>query len=420
MKKKPILLFGYLAFAITTAVGQENIRLSGKVVDRSTKEPLAFSTVSILGTSEGVVSNFQGLFEFSIPATRSADTLYVSMLGYQPYKAVFSSHVDTEEITIQLEESIVVLEEVAVSEKRLSALEIVTKSVERITENYPVTPYLLEGFTRSHKYECGRYVKLYEADFEVYGGGYHKKTPERIYINESRQSADVPYFYSRVLRANNNPFHAMGHLNDVLFRSYSFSLKQNEYAIDKFITNDDGDLVYVIKTNHSKYITHTMYIHADSYALLKVVMEMNTPDGEDWNPLLNKGISSDSLNFKVRQLIKTIQFEKRGDRYYSKYTDWLIAGTTSYQESDEPFCDWGFRFETMFDNVITENPIKPDKAKLYSFRSQKEPKSETYDPTFWKDYTLTQDFPVTAQIIMDLEARSGPIEEQFKKAATRK
>lgn len=412
---KPGLIFILSLGLRTYAAGQGHYEVSGKITDGVSKEPLAFSTVSISGTSKGVVSNFLGAFDFTFSEEHSEDTLLISMMGFKPKQIPISGLKQVAVLDIQLEESIVMLNEVSVSEKKLSALEIVTKVIENIPNNYPVSPYLLKGFTRSHKRECGTYLKLYEADFEVYGGGYHKKTPEKTYINEARQTYSVPYYHSKVLRANSNPFHAMGHVNDVLFKSYSLKLKYNKYELDKFV-EEDGELIYVIKTNHTKYVTHTMYIHSETYALLKVKMEMMTPEDEDWNPHLNKGISSDSLDFKVTRVIKSIQFEKQDGRYHTKYMDWLIEGNLTFQESKEDFCEWGFRFETMFDQVVTENVTKPSKEKLLNFRSQREPKSTQYNPDFWNKYPLIKDFPLTPKILKDLEA-NGELDIQFEQSA---
>ena len=410
-----LLCYGLaIAFALQT-IGQETIHISGKVVDESTNEPLSFSTVSIMGTSEGVVSNFQGVFELTLRKASLQDTLYVSMLGYQPLKVTAADYLKAGSSALKLKESIVILEEVAVTERKLSAKEIVGKVLEKIPKNYPITPYLLSGFTRSHTYECGKYRKLYEADFEVYGGGYHKKTPEKVYINQARQSQKVTYYHSKVLRANSNPFNAMSHINDVLFRSYSLNLKNNSYEIEKYLIDED-ELIFVIKTTHSKFVTHTLYIHSADYALLKVIMEMDTPEGEDWNPFLNKGSSSDSLDFQVTRIKKAVQFEKKEMRYYTKYMDWLIAGTLTFQESGETFGDWGFRFETMFNEVITENPTKPSKEKLFNFRAQKAPKSTPYIDAFWESYTPIEDFPASPEIVKDLQV-NGSLDSQFKKTA---
>ena len=156
-----------------------------------------------------------------------------------------------------------------------------------------------------------------------------------------------------------------------------------------------------------------MYINADDYALLKVVMEMNTPEDEEWNPLLNKGPSSDSLDFKVTRISKTIQFEKTQSRYFSKYMDWLVEGKLYLRDTDSEFCDWGFRFETMYHKVQTENIEKPSKEKWMNPKSKKDPSPTPYDPLFWQEYPPIKTFPVSPQIVRDLE-KSGPLEEQFE------
>ncbi len=395
--------------------GQEPIKLSGNIIHSETNEPLAFSTVSIVGTSEGVVTNFDGAYEILIPKNYENDSLLVSMLGFKPQKLAINELKDLTNLDIALEENIVMLQEVEVTDRKLTALEIVNKVLENITNNYPVKPYLLEGFTRSHKHECGKYVTLFEAAFELYGVGYHKKSPEKIYIKEARQSEHTPFYYSRVLRNNRNLFISMNHINDVLFRSYSLKLQNSSYEIDKYLINE-GKLIYVIKTNHSEHVTHTMYINADDFALLKVNMEMDKPENGNWNPHLNQGPSNDSLNFKVTRISKTIQFEKQGDRYYSKYMDWLVEGKLYSSETKEEFCDWGFRFENMFTNVIYENAEKPSKAILMNPRSKKDPPSTPYNPEFWDNYTPIVEFPVTPQIVKDLEI-NGSLESQFKQTA---
>jgi len=408
-------IFQVIFFLISLqSIGQNQLTLKGKVVNAATGDPLAFSTISLLGTTEGVVSNFLGEFEFTMAPNSLMDTIYVSMLGFQPYKALVKDIHFTNSMEIPLKESVVMLKEVEVFAKELTALEIVNKVIEKIPENYPVSPYLLKGFTRSHKYECGTYVTLYEAAFSVYGQGYHKKNPERIYVDESRQSQHVPYYHSQVLRNNRNLFISMRHINDVLFRSYSLKTGYNNYEIVNY-SYDKGRLVYKIQTTHSKHVTHTMYVDAHDFALLKVKMDMPTPEGLEWNPLLNKGPSSDSLDFKVTRVAKTIQFEKKEGLYHTKYMDWLVEGMLYHEQTGDEFCDWGFRFETMFDDVWTENISKPSKEKLMNPKSKKDPASTLYNPTFWKEYQLIKGFPISPQIVEDLET-SLSLEEQFERA----
>lgn len=206
----------------------------------------------------------------------------------------------------------------------------------------------------------------------------------------------------------------MSHINDVLYRAYSLKTNHNTYEIDRYITEGD-ELIGVIKTTHSKHVQHTLYINLDDFALLKVIMKMETAAEEDWNPHLNKGVSSDSLEFKVTRISKTIQFEKQKGRYFSKYMDWLVEGKLYYQDTKKEFCDWGFRFENMFGNVHYPYLGKPSNVQLMNPRSKKDPISTAYNPSFWDSYPLIKEFPVSPQIVKDLE-ENGSLGSQFNQS----
>ncbi|MEM8894490.1 MAG: carboxypeptidase-like regulatory domain-containing protein [Bacteroidota bacterium] len=403
----------FLSVCMTSAFAQE-VTIVGKVIDAQSKEPLAFATITNSDGSQGAVSNFLGEFSLTLPESSKDQSLITSMLGYQVANTSLKSVSDPLALTIELEQRIILLPEVRISVEQLTALEVVERAIDNIKVNYPTQPYLLEGFTRSHKRECGEYIDLYEAAFELYGLGYQKKSPERIYIQSSRQSNPTAEYRSHVLRNNRNLFISMGHINDVLYRRGSLKTVNNEYEIKNYTMIDDR-LVYIIETKHSKYVTHELFIDAQSFAVLKTKMTMTTPEGEDRNLLLNKGNSNDSLDFKVTEISKTIQFEKNGERYFSKYMDWLVEGELTDKATKEFVCDWGFRFETMFDEVAYENVTKPSNERLMRPRGRRDPEPTAYDPEFWMTYPMLEEFPITPQIITDL-SRIEPLETQFQQS----
>ncbi|MEQ9301454.1 MAG: carboxypeptidase-like regulatory domain-containing protein [Cyclobacteriaceae bacterium] len=405
--------FVYLISVVlsSTCYSQSTV-ISGTIMDAETKEPLAFSTISTVNYTSGAVSNFLGEFTFTIPDGLPSDKLVISMLGYHTREISVSSFSINAGLVVELEPEVILLSEIQISAEQLSADQIVQRVVENIQKNYPTSPYLLEGFTRAHKYECGQYAWLYEGVFELYGLGYQKKSPERVYMKASRQTLPVEDYRSQVLRMNRNPFISMSHINDVMFRSYSLKTRGKEYELSNYTMLDD-QLVYVVKTSHSRYEEHKMYIDINDFGLLKVEMKMKTPTDEDGNPLLNKGTSNDSLDFKVTEISKTIQFEKSGDKYYPKYMDWLVAGVLTDKDTNHEVCDWGFRFETMYYDVTTDNVKKPSNGNLMRPRGGKDPEPSPYHPEFWSEYPLLKEFPITPQIVKDLE-KNGGLGEQFK------
>ena len=103
---KKVVFFLFMMFPMFV-IGQE-IRLKGTITERDTNEPLPGVTVSVKGTSEGTVSNFEGNFEINI---KLRDTLVVSYLGMKTQELIILSS----PIVIVMEEDINQLNEVTVS-----------------------------------------------------------------------------------------------------------------------------------------------------------------------------------------------------------------------------------------------------------------------------------------------------------------
>ncbi|MGE7773738.1 YfbK domain-containing protein [Chitinophaga sp. NPDC101104] len=81
-----------LLCAILLACGQlfaQNVRISGKVTDAATKDPIPGATVQILSTKSGAVSNEKGIFSIQVPQKNFS--LEVKALGYETTVRKYSS-----------------------------------------------------------------------------------------------------------------------------------------------------------------------------------------------------------------------------------------------------------------------------------------------------------------------------------------
>ncbi len=106
-------LFVCLSFCLLSQadiIAQE-IVIKGKVLDKHTEEPIPFANVFLQGTTVGVSSDFDGLFE--LRTERIADTIGVSALGYT---SMFSYLEDKPEQTLyfKLDRTAFELEEIVV------------------------------------------------------------------------------------------------------------------------------------------------------------------------------------------------------------------------------------------------------------------------------------------------------------------
>jgi CarboxypepD_reg-like domain len=88
----------------------------GTIKDSQTKEPLAFASVQLLQSKNGLYTNEEGYFEIS--SLTNKDTLIISYLSYQSQKISLSQLTTTTENTIFLVNSSISLSEVVVKGKK--------------------------------------------------------------------------------------------------------------------------------------------------------------------------------------------------------------------------------------------------------------------------------------------------------------
>src|SRR5678816_652517 len=112
MRVLTAILFSLLA---TSAVAQ-NIIVSGKVIDHETKEPMPYASVYIKGKAIGTITNLQGEFDFHIPSEYRNEILMISMLGYSNFESPVWSIISTASITLELNASPIVLQEVLIED----------------------------------------------------------------------------------------------------------------------------------------------------------------------------------------------------------------------------------------------------------------------------------------------------------------
>jgi len=90
---------------------------SGIIVDKKTKQPIAYANVGIPGKNIGTVSNEDGFF--SLEVSDIEDILKISCIGYYDYESLLKDFHNREIDTIYLKKSVVDLEEIIIKPKNL-------------------------------------------------------------------------------------------------------------------------------------------------------------------------------------------------------------------------------------------------------------------------------------------------------------
>ncbi len=148
------ILFIFISFQVFS---QE--ALSSKIIDSISKKPIALATISI-NNSSGVISNSNGEFLMYLNKKPSnKDSLIIRCLGYTSKRFLAKTFQDS---IIILSPKSIELDEVLVSNKKYSALEIIEKIKENLENNYDF------NFIKSKLfYRASNFTNLLQNDVKI-------------------------------------------------------------------------------------------------------------------------------------------------------------------------------------------------------------------------------------------------------------
>ena len=116
-------VFTLLFLCITVlSLAQTKLIIVGDVKDAGSGEPLAYATVGVKGRVDQTVSNAEGKFELTVPASAQADTLVVTYVGYEKFEKAIPTLASFEHI--MLKEAATLLDEVRIVHRQLDLRDI--------------------------------------------------------------------------------------------------------------------------------------------------------------------------------------------------------------------------------------------------------------------------------------------------------
>lgn len=387
------------------SVGQD-ITISGKVTDAETKEPLPFSSVWIKGKTIGTITNAQGDFDFHIPAEFIHETLVISMLGYKDFESVVSSLNADEPLAITLESSLMLLNELVIRDS-LTGGDILQHALARIEENYPMQPFLMEGFYRDIKKVGGTYISLLEAAVDIYDENYKSprnqhKLREGVRLREVRKSIGYENKFTSFFDQDNLLEDLLLH-NTIRYRQIED--REEMYSIMKRDRDSyyNGNEIFVI--SYTGAYALKIFIDKSDYAIIHLEFERS---GSDKIPGRKKNMASRFTGIK-----KTIDFKRIDGKMYLNYisvtsqVDWYDPKNNEVKFNTELFQ------QLLINHVIpnTDEVISSvEKMSAYGLQYQ----HGSYNKKFWTTYNVIKDTPLDQKIVQDLE-KEGPLDKQFEK-----
>ncbi len=159
--------------------------IRGRVLDKSDKQPLPYSSIYLSGKAIGTVTNDNGQFQLKLPSKYLADTLIVSCIGYKRIKAPVSSFL-SEEKDYLLKPDVISIQEVII--RKISPVNLLQSATEAVFENYPDKPAILNSFYREMIKKGSRYMMVSEAILENYKPGYDRTAAsDQVKISEGKK-----------------------------------------------------------------------------------------------------------------------------------------------------------------------------------------------------------------------------------------
>jgi len=386
----------------------QKITISGKVVDSETKETLPFASIGLKGKSIGTISNLQGEFDFHIPTEFRNEILVISMLGYSNFESPVWSLLTTTSISVEMKKSVIILNEILVKDS-LNGDDILFNAFSKIEENYPMKPFMLDGFYRDVKKVGGTHISLLEAAVKIHDENYKEprnktKLHERVKLLEVRRSVGYESKFTSFFDQA-NLLEDMLLNNSIRYRNlipedglyYKMNREKDSYH--------NGHEVYVI--SHAKYFTLKMFIDKEDFSLIHLEYDEFDPF-----PVKNTVEKRGPLISRYQGVKKVIDFKKIEGKMYLNY----MTVTTRVNWYDITTNE--LKFETELHQQLLINEVSPNtrewvkenqRMRNYGLQYQDQP----YNKPFWENYNVIKETPLDAKILEDIE-KAGPLEKQFE------
>lgn len=401
---KRILL--YVLWSISFVSAAQKVTISAKVVDKENKEPLVFATVGIKDRPIGTISNLQGEFDFHVPAEYLNETFSISILGYSTFEAPVNTLINREGLVIELTRTTFMLNEVLVVDS-LSGGDILRIALQRVEENYPGDPYMMDAFYRDIKKVGGTYVSLLEAATKIYDEDYKSprnkfKLRERVALMEVRRSLGYKNRFT-VYFDEDNLLEELLLQNSIKYRQFP----EQDVFYDSIRRRPDsyynGHEIFVVSND----VDYNLKVFIDKTNFGIIHMEYENRDHNNDVLYKRKGMVSRFVSLK-----KTVDFRSIEGKLYLNYIS-MDSRINWYDISTDEL-----RFETELSQHLLVNAIDveaderigtTEKMRRYGLQYQDLP----YNKEFWDNYNVIKESPLDKKIIEDLE-KLGPLEKQFE------
>ncbi|MCW5517286.1 carboxypeptidase-like regulatory domain-containing protein [Muriicola sp. Z0-33] len=385
----------------------------GEVIDRDSKKPLVFATLTLEGTNISTVTNTEGKFLLKIPKSTKEGNVTVSFLGYKT-KLIPLNALKGNANRISLTVSAIELSEVNISVPK-NALLLVKETLRKKGENYFDDPTLMTAFYRETIKKRRRNVSLSEAVVNIYKTPYTSSRRDAVQLYKARKSTDYSKLDTLTLKLQGGPFNAL-FVDIMKYPEYIFtdeSISDYEFSFDRS-TRINDKLIYVVNFEQRPSINEPLYsgklyIDAQKKILTSAIYSLNIVNREMASRMFVRKKPANARVYPTEVAYRVDYREKNG-RWYYGYSNVLMEFKINWDRKlfnsvysmtcEMAVTDWEKNLAGEFPknkNRIKTNIILSDEAIGFA------------DPDFWGEYNIIE--PEKS-----IESAIKKIQRQLKKA----
>ncbi len=341
--------------------------IRGRVLDKTDRQPLPYTSIYISGKAIGTVTNDNGQFLLKLHSKYLMDSLIVSCIGYKLIKAPVTSFL-SEVKDYLLKPDVISIQEVII--RKISPVNLLQSATQAVYENYPHEPAILTSFYREMIKKGSRYMMVSEAILENFKSGYGRSAgSDKVKILKGRKSQDPGTKDTVILKLKAGLSTML--MLDVVKNMPDFMTGENtedyDYKMSDIVV-DNGREQYAIEFSPRKGASNTFYrgrILLDVRNLAFTWIDFYV-DPEKLEMATNNFIVKKPPNLKVKVLKADykIGFRLTGGKYYLH----IIECETEFRIKDRHQLS-GTIYRTGLEMAVTEI----DTIDVSRFKSRKPP-----------------------------------------------
>jgi len=381
MKKTYLSLLLITSFLFTNA---QTTFITGKIIDKDTKEPLEYANIAIEGTTVGTITNKEGIFKLKLLVSAN-QPIVISYIGYK--NQFFKKTTDLPRV-IYLASTANDLQQVTVVAD--DVLTILRKAFQNIEKNYPQHLTKLTGFYRESAASKDEQYQYYsEAVLETVKTKYTKGfrfDNGQIKILKGRTN-----YFPGADTLNNLDFFGGAFFStraDIAKKRHAFinpkEFKKYRYRLTG-ITELNGLPVYKIEfDNQSEQLAGgwegTLYIDQQSYAYISAEYEMNEKG------ITRMNIRDGDPRFTRKTRGFKLEYQNIGGLWHVKKVNYRML-----------FRNNGLRQEVVLEDEYVVTAIQTDNIKPISFEERlgyttilHNHVTNNFNPDFFEDHNIIE------------------------------